>query len=69
MMKKTDFIDSLKPRTGLPEARVRAREVERQMNKLLKQDRETFKKGLTELGLNEGDHEYENALKIYDATS
>jgi hypothetical protein len=69
MAKNPDFIGFLRPRTGLSPARIRAREVEKRMNKLLKQDRETFKRALIELGLNEEDPEYENALKVYDATS
>jgi hypothetical protein len=69
MAKDHDFVESQKPRSGLSQARFRAREIERQMSKLLKRDRGTFKRGLIELGLNEGDPEYENALRIYDATS
>jgi hypothetical protein len=44
-------------------------QLEKRMNKLLKEDLETFKKGLAELGINPGDEEYEQALKVYDETS
>jgi hypothetical protein len=57
------------PRTGLSEAKQRAREVEKHMKRLLKQDLQTFKAGLKKLGLNEGDEEYKQALSVYEKTS
>jgi hypothetical protein len=46
MKKIIEFIEALKPDTGSSQAKLRAREMDKRMNKLLKQDRETFKKGL-----------------------
>lgn len=68
-MRIFDFIEALRPRTGLSQARLREREVEKKMNKLLKQDRETFKRGLRELGLKDDDEEFQRALNVYEATS
>lgn len=50
-MKISKLIDALLPRSGLSQARSRAREVQKQMHELLKSDLETFKRGLRELGL------------------
>jgi hypothetical protein len=63
------IFEFLKPKSGLSEAKQRAKEVEKQMKWLLKQDPQTFKAGLKKLGLNEGDEEYKQALKIYEETS
>jgi len=67
-MKIFEFLEALRPTTGLSQARLREKEIEKRMRKLLKQDLETFKRGLAELGLNENDEEYKRALKVYDET-
>jgi hypothetical protein len=65
----TNIFEFFKPRSGLSQARMREKEALKRMNELLKYDLATFKKGLKELGFNEGDKEYEEALKVYEATS
>lgn len=68
-MKILELLDALRPSTGKSQARRREKEVNKRMGDMLKEDLPTFKKSLAELGINEGDEEYELALKIYDATS
>lgn len=68
-MKIVDLIAALRPRSGLSQAQLRAKETEKLMKKLLKSDLETFKKGLREMGLKDSDEEFKKALRIYDETS
>jgi len=67
-MRIIDLLDALRPKTGLSQANQRAREMQKRMKELLKADRKTFEKGLRELGLDDQDEEFKEAVKIYEAT-
>jgi hypothetical protein len=66
MSNADDFAKALRGKTGRAAAKEREKENLSRMEKLLKQDRATFLKGLEAHGLKPGEAAYEAALKIYD---
>jgi hypothetical protein len=68
MSNADDFVKALRGKTGRAAAKEREKENLSRMKFLLRQDRETFLKALTEFGLKPGDEAYEAALKFYDET-
>jgi hypothetical protein len=66
MVSSDEFVKALQGKTGRAAARAREKENLSRMERLLKQDRGTFLKGLEEHGLKPGEPAYEAALKIYD---
>jgi len=66
MVSPTDFVNALKARIRRAAAKEREQANLARMKWLLKQDRQTFLKGLEEFGLKPGEAAYEEAVKIYD---
>jgi hypothetical protein len=61
-----EFAKALRGKTGRAAAKERERQNLSRMERLLRQDRETFLKGLEAHGLKPGEPAYEEAVKIYD---
>jgi hypothetical protein len=66
MVSWDDFVNALRGKTGRASAKEREKANLSRMEWLLRQDRETFLKGLEEYGLKPGEPAYDAALKIYD---
>ena len=66
MIDPDDFAKALRRKTGRAAAKEREKQNLSRMERLLKQDRITFLKGLEEHGLKPGEVAYEAAVKIYD---
>jgi|HubBroStandDraft_1064217.scaffolds.fasta_scaffold28661_3 hypothetical protein len=66
MVSITEFVDALKTKMGLAAAKEREKENLSRMEWLLRQNRQTFLRGLEEYGLKPGETSYEIAVTIYD---